>query len=115
MRRTRRTRERTRTLGFCQLGFPISFFVSSDAEDASISLVLEDLRYEVLAPNSLECGGGCSRNRFQGFVIRWEGSASEGDRRELSEWLRLRPEVTEYDVGRLVEAWYGVQPEVEMW
>jgi uncharacterized protein YggL (DUF469 family) len=108
MRRTRRTRERISALDFCQLGFPISFFVSTDADDSSISLVLEDLRYEVLVPNSLECGGACSRNRFQGFVIRWEGSTSERNRRELSDWFRLRSEVTDYDVGRLVQAWYGI-------
>ena len=108
MRRIRRARERTSAPDFCQLGFPISFFVSPDVEHSSISLVLEDLRYEVLAPNSLECGGGCSRNRFQGFVIRWQGSASEEDRREISEWLGLRPEITDYDVGRLIQAWYGV-------
>jgi uncharacterized protein YggL (DUF469 family) len=108
MRRVRRTCETPSAPDFCQLGFPISFSVSPDAEQSSIGLVLEDLRYEVLAPNSLECSGGCSSNRFQGFVIRWRGSASEENRRELLEWLRLRPEVAGYDVGRLTQAWYGV-------
>lgn len=108
MRRIRRTRDTKGTPDFRQLGFPISFCVSPDAEHSSIRLVLEDLHYEVLEPNSLECGGGCSRNRFQGFVIGWRGSASEENRRELSEWLRLRPEIAGYDVGRLIEAWYGV-------
>jgi len=108
MRRIRRTRDTTSTPDFCQLGFPISFFVLPETEHSSISLVLEDLRYEVLSPNSLECSGGCSRDRFQGFVIRWQGSAGEEDRRELSEWLELRPEIAGYDVGRLIQAWYGV-------
>ena len=108
MRRTRRTHEATRTLDFCQLGFSISVSVSTDAEGSSISRVLEDLRHEILAPNSLECGGDCNCNRFQGFVIRWQDSASEGNRRELSDWFKLRPEVTDYDVGRLVQAWRGV-------
>jgi uncharacterized protein YggL (DUF469 family) len=108
MRRTRKTREGNEALDFRQLGFPVSFLVSSDAEVSPFRLVLEAFRYEVLAPNSLECGGGCDRNRFQGFVTRWEGSASEGDRREVSDWLRRRPEITEYDVGKLVEAWHGI-------
>ncbi len=108
MRRTRKTCERDEALGFRQLGFPVSFLVSSDAGDPSMSPVLEDFRYEILAPNSLECGGGCDGNRFQGFVTRWEGSASEADRREVSDWFRLRPEIAEYDVGKLVEAWHGV-------
>jgi uncharacterized protein YggL (DUF469 family) len=108
MRRSRKTRETAAALDFRQLGFPVSFLVSTDAEDSSIGPVLEAFRHEVLAPNSLECGGGCDRNRFQGFVTRWEGSASERDRREVSSWFRLRPEIIEYDVGKLVEAWYGV-------
>jgi uncharacterized protein YggL (DUF469 family) len=107
-RRTRKRREGAEALDFRQLGFPVSFLVSTNAEDSSIDLVLEAFRHEVLAPNSLECGGGCDRNRFQGFVTRWEGSAGEGDRREVSDWFRLRPEITEYEVGKLVEAWYGV-------
>ena len=108
LRRSPKTRERAEAVDFHQLGFPVSFLVSSDAEESSISLVLQAFRHEVLVPNSLECGGGCDHDRFQGFVTRWEGSASEGDRREVSDWFRLRPEITEYDVGKLVEAWYGV-------
>ena len=108
MRRTRKSRESAETLSFRQLGFPISFLVSGEAEAAEISPVLEAFRYEVLAPNSLECGGGGDRNRFYGFVTRWEGSTDEGDRREVSDWLRLRPDISEYDVGKLVEAWHGV-------
>jgi uncharacterized protein YggL (DUF469 family) len=69
---------------------------------------LEALRYEILTPNSLECGGGFDGDRFQGFITRWKGSATEGDRREVSEWLRRRPEVTDCEVGKLVQAWYGV-------
>jgi len=108
MRETRKTLEGAEALDFCQLGFPVSFVVSDGAAQSSISLVLEAFRYEVLAPNSLECGGGCDRNRFEGFVTRWEGSTSERDRREVSNWFRLQPEITEYDVGKLVEAWHGV-------
>jgi uncharacterized protein YggL (DUF469 family) len=108
MRRTRKIRERAEALDFCQLGFPVAFLVSSDAENSSISLVLEAFRHEVLAPNSLECGGGRDGNGFRGFVTRWEGSTNERDRREVSDWLKLRPEISEYDVGKLVEAWHGV-------
>ena len=108
MRRARKTVEKDEALDFRQLGFPVSFRVSSDAEASSISLVMEAFRYEMLAPHSLECGGKCDGNRFRGFVTRWEGSANEGDRREVSGWLRLRAEVAEYEVGKLVEAWHGV-------
>jgi uncharacterized protein YggL (DUF469 family) len=108
MRRARKTVETDEALDFRQLGFPVSFLVSSDAEDSAINLVLEAFRYEMLAPLSLECGGKCDGNRFQGFVTRWEGSASERDRREVSSWLELRAEIAEYEVGKLVEAWHGV-------
>jgi uncharacterized protein YggL (DUF469 family) len=108
MRRTWRSRDDAGALGFRQLGFSISFSVSPEATDLSISLMLEDFLYEVLTPNSLECGGGFGGHRFHGFVTQWKASASEADRREVSEWLRRRAEITEFEVGHLAQAWYGV-------
>ena len=108
MRRTWRSRDHAETLGFRQLGFSISFSVSPDATKRSIDLLLEDFLYEILTPNSLECGGGFGDSRFQGFVTQWKASAREADRRAVSEWLQRRAEVTEFDVGQLAQAWYGV-------
>lgn len=108
MRGTRQTRERAEAPDFRQLGFPVFFVVSGGTDGSSMSPVLEAFRYEVLVPHSLECGGGCDNNRFRGFVTRWEGSANERDRREVSDWFKLRAEIVEYDVGKLIEAWRGV-------
>ena len=108
MRRTWRSRDNVEAPGFRQLGFSVSFSVSPDATERSIRLMLDDFLYEVLTPRSLECGGGFGGNRFQGFVTQWKASASEADRREVSEWLRRRAEVTEFEVGHLAQAWYGV-------
>jgi len=108
MRQTRRGRDDAETLGFCQLGFPLFFSISPDATNRSIRLTLEAFLYEVLTPNSLECGGGFDGHRFQGFVTQWKASTSEADRREVSEWLRRRAEVADFEVGSLAQAWYGV-------
>jgi len=108
VRRSWRDRGNVESNGFRQLGFSVSFSVSPDATDRSIRLMLDDFLYEVLTPRSLECGGGFGGHRFQGFVTQWKASASEADRREVSEWLRRRAEVTEFEVGRLAQAWYGV-------
>ena len=108
MRRTWRSRDSDEAPGFRQLGFSVFFSVSPDATERSIRLMLDDCLYEVLTPHSLECGGGNGGNRFQGFVTQWKASASEADRREVSEWLRRRAEVTEFEVGHLAQAWYGV-------
>ena len=108
MRRTWRSRESAEPLGFRQLGFSVSFTVSPDATKHSISLLLEDFLYEILTPNSLECGGGFCDDRFQGFITQWKASANEADRREVSEWLQRRAEVAEFEVGHLAQAWYGV-------
>lgn len=108
MRRTWRSRDEAGAAGFRQLGFSVSFRVSSDLTEGTVKAMLEDFLYEVLAPNSLECGGGFSENRFQGFVTQWKASAGEGDRREVSEWLMRRSEVADFEVGQLAEAWYGV-------
>ncbi len=108
MRRTWRSRDNVEAPGFRQLGFSVSFSVSPDATERSIRLMLDDFLFEVLTPHSLECGGGFGGDRFQGFVTQWKASASEADRREVSEWLRRRAEVTEFEVGHLAQAWYGV-------
>jgi uncharacterized protein YggL (DUF469 family) len=108
MGRTWRSRDDAGSLGFRQLGFSVSFSVSPDATKGSISSMLEDFLYEILTPNSLECGGGFGGGRFQGFVTKWKASASEADRREVSEWLKRRVEVDEFEVGHLAQAWYGV-------
>jgi uncharacterized protein YggL (DUF469 family) len=108
MRRTLRSRDNVEAPGFRQLGFSLSFSVSTDATERSIRVMLDDFLFEVLTPRSLECGGGFAGNRFQGFVTQWKASASEADRREVSEWLRRRAEVAEFEVGHLAHAWYGV-------
>jgi uncharacterized protein YggL (DUF469 family) len=108
MRQTGKGRDDAEILGFSQLGFPVSFSFSSDATQRSIRLTLDAFLYEVLTPNSLECGGGFAGLRFRGFVTQWKASASEADRREVSEWLRRRAEVADFEVGNLSQAWYGV-------
>jgi uncharacterized protein YggL (DUF469 family) len=108
MRQTGRGRDDAEILGFSQLGFPVSFSVSPDATGRSIRLTLEAFLYEVLTPNSLECGGGFDGRRFRGFVTQWKASASEADRREVADWLRRRGEVADFEVGGLAQAWYGV-------
>jgi uncharacterized protein YggL (DUF469 family) len=108
MGRTWRSRESAEVPAFRQLGFSVSFSISRDASRRSIRLLLEDFLYDVLTPNSLECGGGFGDNRFQGFITQWKASASEADRREVAEWLQRRAEVTEFEVGQLAQAWYGV-------
>ncbi len=106
MRRLRRTHESSEGFDFRQLGFSLSFSLAADAPASAVGEVLDALLHEVLTPSSLECGGGFDESRFQGFVIRWKGSATEADRRSVSDWLRARPDVGEQEVGRLVLAWY---------
>jgi uncharacterized protein YggL (DUF469 family) len=108
MRQSWRGRDDAEMLGFSQLGFPVSISFSSGATARSIRLALDAFFHEVLTPNSLECGGGCAGRRFRGFVTQWKASASEADRREVSEWLRRRTDVADFEVGNLSEAWYGV-------
>ncbi len=107
MRRARRTHESSKGFEFGQVGFPLAFSLAADAPAAAVGEALDDLLHEVLAPSSLECAGGFDERRFQGFVLRWKGSATEADRRAIADWLRARPEVGEYAVGELGRAWYG--------
>ena len=79
-------------------GFPIEFRASPN----TLHEVLEDLGFDALRPASLECGGRVNGSRFRGFVTRWRGSATEADRRRMSEWLEKHGCVLEFDLGKLV-------------
>jgi hypothetical protein len=79
-------------------GFPLEFQASPN----TLHEVLEQLGFDALRPSSLECGGRANGSRFRGFVTRWRGSATEVDRRFMSEWLEKHGEVLEFDLGKLV-------------
>jgi len=79
-------------------GFPLEFQASPN----TLHDVLEELGFDALRPASLECGGGANGSRFRGFVTRWRGSATEADRRLMSEWLEKHANVVDFDLGKLV-------------
>jgi hypothetical protein len=79
-------------------GFPLEFQASPN----TLHEVLEQLGFDALRPTSLEFGGRAHGSRFRGFVTRWRGSATEADRRFMSEWLEQHGNVVEFDLGKLV-------------
>lgn len=107
MRESRRLREELEPASLRQLGFSIVLVVAADRTGSGFELVLDELVRDLLSPTALECGGGIQGTRFEGFVTRWKGSTGEDDRRALARWLDARPEVVEYHLGPLVEAWQG--------
>lgn len=115
MRRARRSHESHEGVELRQQGFPVSFALGGDGPESGVARVLDDLLHDFLTPNSLECGGGFHRGRFQGFVTRWKGSATEADRRGLADWLRARAEVGAFEVGEMAQAWYGSDETAQRW
>ncbi|QEI07976.1 DUF469 family protein [Pigmentiphaga aceris] len=53
-------------------------------------------------------GGSLPLLETDGLVSKWgPGSASEADRQAVQEWLEKRPEVSQVQLGELVDGWYG--------
>jgi hypothetical protein len=80
------------------MGFPFELRASPN----TLHEVLEELGFDALRPASLECGGRVNGSLFRGFVTRWRGSATEVDRRFVSEWLEQHGCVQEFDLGKLM-------------
>jgi uncharacterized protein len=53
--------------------------------------------------------GGGRRWEWEGFVtLERRGSATEEHRRLVQRWLGSQPQILEYQIGPLVDAWYPV-------
>lgn len=53
-------------------------------------------------------GGSLPLAEMDGLVSKWgPGSVSETDRQAVRAWLEQRPEVSEAQLGDLVDGWYG--------
>lgn len=101
--RSKRLRKKLRLGEFQELGFQLHAKIKVGVDEEK----LWDLFIgEAIEANGLLFGGGFGRE-INGFVTAsGRGSASEEHREALVSWMEVRPEITEYKVGGLVDAWY---------
>lgn len=71
--------------------------------------VFETFVEQAIEGNDLVCGGGGVGLELGFFVTsaKRRGSATEGNRRAVGEWLAAHPLVEKYEVGPLRDAWHG--------
>ena len=101
--RSKRLRKKLRLGEFQELGFQLHAKTVTDIDEEK----LWDLFIgQAIEANGLLFGGGVGRE-INGFVtVGGRGSTSEEHRQTLAAWLEMQPEILEFEVGPLVDAWY---------
>lgn len=87
-----------------------SVFVFSNESDTEVIDDLIDRFIEkAVENNGLQFGGGGDENEWDGFVTldKPRGSAANSHREAVEQWFIQEPEVLEYYVTSLMDAWYG--------
>lgn len=103
----KRLRKKLHKGEFQELGFELHFTITPELGEAEQDEVLDAFLSEAVEAHGLTFGGGGYNGRWRGFVALAErGSASEADQEAVEHWLKARPEVEAYEIGRLVDAWY---------
>lgn len=105
--RSRRLRKKPRVGGFQELGFEVSFELSSGLAEHELMRFWDALISDAIERNGLAYGGSTS-----GFVTSWgRGSTTETHRESVGAWLESRTEVLAVDIGPLMDAWHGGESE----
>ena len=109
MRGRKRQRKKLHLAEFQEFGFRVRFQFSQEFTEAQLKHLMGDFMVNSIEKGGLMFVGGGTLDRWEGFVVldASRGSATEEHRQLVTEWLESRPEVTEFEVGPLVDAWYG--------
>ncbi len=100
-RRSCRLRKKLRLGEFQQLGFETLLRFRPELTDAEQAAFFDAFLAEAIEASGLTFGGWEA-----GFVAPVQGSASEAQREAVRAWLAARPELAEFAVGPLIDAWY---------
>ncbi len=105
----KRLRKKKRMGEFQELGFSVTFRFSKDLSIEESNKLNDDFIGKAIEQNGLVCGGGSTDNEWEVFVTLDEprGSTTEQHRHAVENWLSNDSRITEYEVGPLVDAWYG--------
>ncbi|MCL6269163.1 YggL family protein [Sansalvadorimonas sp. 2012CJ34-2] len=104
--RSRRLRKKLYVEEFQVLGFNIDLkFVANSSED-DLDSFFEDFLDSATYQNGLIFGGGGTTEEFSGFIIPMERykSATEDDRKLISDWLKSNSQVESVEIGELQDA-----------
>ncbi len=89
------------------MGFEVRFRCADDISDNAFNAVIDEFISQAIEARGLVCGGGGQKPEWNIFVtLDGRGSVMEEHRAAVQQWLAMRPEVEEFRVGPLVDAWY---------
>ncbi|MFT5851757.1 MAG: hypothetical protein ACI87J_001730 [Colwellia sp.] len=78
-------------------------------EESELAIIMDDFFVYIDSLN-LCIGGGGDLTSFGGFISSYEryGSVTESDISSISNWLKDQNIVSEFNIGELVDANYGI-------
>lgn len=104
----RRVRKKLHVGEFQELGFEIRCLFIPDFSDNAFNAFIDEFMTQAIESQGLSFGGGGDTTRWGGFItLNRRGSLSDEHRTKVSTWLASKAAVREYQIGQLVDAWYG--------
>ena len=106
----RRLRKKYRVGEFQELGFQVNVKFKPNLSEAEFDKIYDDF-IVLIEANKLAVGGGGGAEYLQGFVTAWGKyrSPTNAQRENIENWLESRPEISEFEVGKLGDAWYDIK------
>ncbi|WP_432736903.1 50S ribosome-binding protein YggL [Maridesulfovibrio sp. FT414] len=88
----------------CYVGLHFTNSLETQVGEGFIDRFIE----EAIEENKLAFGGGGQAYKYEGSVtaMAYRGSVSEAQRSAVEQWLIKEPEVVEYYITPLFDAWY---------
>jgi uncharacterized protein len=104
----RRLRKKKRIGEFQELGFEVTYrLVEESSPKQRLDLLFEFLEQAIEA-NGLMAGGGGGSPACLFVVSAKDHESVAGHQKDAIErWLAAKPQITEFSVGQLRDAWYG--------
>lgn len=105
----RRLRKKNRVGEFQEFGFQVEVKFKLNLSESVSNKFYSDF-IALIEENKLVFGGGGSLESLQGFITGWEKyrSPTASQREKIENWLKNRKEISNCEVGILVDAWYDV-------
>ena len=90
---------------FQEFGFEVQFRLPPDLSDQDQDAFFDGFLTEAIEGQGLIFDGGCGTDWDIFITLADRGSAKESHRKQVEDWLRKSPLVSEIRIGPLVDAW----------
>src|SRR5687768_5848614 len=106
----KRLRKKLHVGEFQEFGFQVEVKFKLNLSESVSDKIYDDF-IALIEANNLAFGGGSSPETFQGFVTAWGNyqSPCEEQRKKIEKWFESHIQIADYEVGKLVDAWYDVK------